>query len=154
MIDLFPPASAAIAAGPRWTFTAGTIGAGLFTTNASGIAATNTITLADTALDGGSAWTAYLIANVAGLLITGATGAAYFRVTGGSSVGGNAQLTVSFNAGAGQAAPVNWSGSYTVIPMPGIVEIQTAAGIVPVTSSAVTPVTSVTPTKGFITEIS
>lgn len=154
-IELYPaPASPSTPQAPSWAYTSGTIGAGKFTTNNASISNTTSLVISDTAIDGGASWISYLVQNVSGLLMTGPNGTTYFRVTAGSSVGGNATLTVAIISGIGAATLANWSGNYAIIPLPGIAELQAAAGITPDADGTTTPVTSVTTKAGIVTAVS
>lgn len=151
-IELYPAPASATPQAPSWAYTAGTIGAGKFTASGTSLNNSTFITLSNVDGQGGTNWTSFLsgAGAIAALMFLSPTGGAYFRVTAASSVGGNTQFTVNLNSGFQGA----WGGIYTIIPLPGIAELQAAAGITPDADGTTTPVTSVTTKAGIVTAIS
>lgn len=126
---------------PVWTYTAGVIGSGLFTTNDATINSTTSI-----AFDDGTFGTLFTHINV---------GAIFFLT---DSAGLCSAFEVSSNDGSG-AFSVNplgtqgstWSGAYQVsfAPTASLQEICTASGITPL-SGTVSPISSLTTNIGIV----
>lgn len=97
---------------PFWTYTAGTIGSGLFKTNNVAIASTTSITLATPIVLTASEYENLVVGSF--IIFSNNSGSVPFYVTGVSGdVDGNTILIVSVHAYSG-----NWSGLYTVSFLP------------------------------------
>lgn len=104
--------SGGAAALPVWTYTATSLGLGLFTTDNALISSTSQIVLSSTDKSGSAPWSGLLTSLPAGtsIVLTSSTGAtALFQVESPTLVGDDVQFNVFLQAGSG-----SWSGDYQV----------------------------------------
>jgi hypothetical protein len=128
---------------PVWTYTAGSIGSGLFTTNDANIAGTTNISFDND----GPLSSVFTILNVGAIIfLTDAAGlCSAFQV---SANGGSGSFTVANLGSQG----ILWSGSYQVsfVPTASLQDICASAGVTPFTGN-VSPVNAISAEVGIVT---